>query len=345
MKTPLLITLGSTVGLFGFALSTVDRIACAPAVGESLILSTELEFRSDFEDASITIQGNEMPPEAVIQDYDESAMSGERVLTSNLRVVPGEGGERSIWLSLMEIDGEESEAAGELEIGQGVRFSRGGDSWSGAAIDEEGESLDVDAEGALSAEALFEALLPEDDVELEGTWDVELDPETAAGLILPGLGFATVVELMPDSPEDGEDDSMGRLLHAQLPEILAAMDGDLKVECQLTKLDEGRAVIQYKGEWSVALDLSEPFSEAIQVGGSADEAAPAETTAEAAIEFELAGTLVWDLEPARPVEHSLAGDWTTDLLVEAVASMDGGEIPITAEFTWSGTILSETSLE
>lgn len=190
-------------------------------------------------------------------------------------------------------------------------------------------------------------LLPAEEVEVDGTWNVEL--EALLAITMPGGNLHLMPEGEHADPEamemfEGFMDSFGTTFGDLLEGQCVCTFKGVREEAG-TRVGEVEIALEITG----SMDLRELLNQLIE---SAMAEAPAEIdvdvdigTADLSLDYEGAGTLLWNLEAGRL--HSFSLDGEVSFAVKLAASIDamGENHSIDAALEMSGEMLNEVAIQ
>lgn len=314
-------------------------IAFAPSEGASISKSFEVEMTFALEDATASMNGEEMPmgpggdvegemsytlevvdvfesmadgrPAVLLRSYDEVATTYD--------VMGDSGGE-----SMDDISGKSVRFTWNAEENTYDR------AWAG---DDEGDDEDSVLQ-TLAADLDLGALLPDGPVAEGATWEVSL--AELGSIFVPGLDFDRARE----SDMEGMDNMPVEILEP-MQEALA----EATVACRFAGMRDGRPVIAFDVSADFGFDASDAIMQSIAESGQTDfEPDVAEFAVD--ISFECAGELLWNLELGVFETFELNGEALIDVYADAEVDFGGmGAMPIEAEAELSLEMSIEASAE
>jgi hypothetical protein len=301
-----------------------DEVAFQPAKGASV--SKELTFSSTFylDDAFVSVDGQELPPEMLGSAMEEGLLFEASVSVTDEYVSTKDG---KVLDLLRTFDSLSLEAGPESAAESVEEFAELEDTTVSFLWDEDDseyiksfhesegdegllENLDVDMD--------FLALLPKDTVSDGDTWEVKGK----------GLGTIFLPGGVPASPDTDNEEAaeMTELLKEELGAQMEEAFGDFTVRCTYAgsreQGDVELGVIQFEFEGEAAIDLSEVLQTAVELQGG-DMGINADVAASLALEFEATGTLLWDLKAGHAHNFELKGEMAIQADIEADIDAQG----------------------
>lgn len=338
-----LLTLGLGALLCGAGALHDDAVTLefAPTDGAELSIDFERVFRLELDETEISVEldgesvGEQAPPDVQYEMSEtESIAFTDRFEVADGRIV---GIRRSFATigtryveSVVDPAGEEftDESDGESELEGSVvlfRWDEDEEAYE-ASFAEESEDLDEDLLEGLDAEAHLAGYLPEGEVEVGDSWEVDVSAFVSM------INLSGSLKVVQEGEEESADDSdYGQQFDENLTgEITATLQ-------ELRAGDGGRlAVISIESEMSTVITTVTEVEEGEASGTEEDEHT---------FEFELEGEIVWDLAEKRLSSVSLAGDLTLEMASEKAYSMPGRELTMSEIQSLSGSLTFEVEVE
>ncbi len=304
--------------LFAFTWSG-DDVTFEP--GEGLTVSKELSFETTFylDDLTMSVDGQEMPAEAMGGAMEEGILVNATIGVTDEYVKIAEGRALTLLRTFDELTleaGPESEAENVDEFSEledaTVQFQWDEDegeyitSYHG---DEEGdeellENLDIDMD--------LLALLPDDEVAVDDTWEIK--GEGLESIFFPG-GMPGIT-----TPDEEGAEEMAALFKEELEAQFEEAFDDFVIRCKYVgsreedEIEVGEITFDYEGQASI--DLSELIQAAIDLQAG-EMGVEADVVATIDLEFEGEGTLLWNLAAGHVASFDMKGDITVLADVEA----------------------------
>lgn len=304
--------------LFAFTWSG-DEVSFKP--GEGLTVSKELSFETTFylDDLTMSVDGQEMPPEALGGAMEEGILVNATIGVTDEYVKVAEGRALTLLRTFDELTleaGPESEAENVDEFAEledsTVLFKWDedeGEYLKSYAGDEEGdeellENLDIDMD--------LLALLPDDEVAVDDTWEIK--GEGLESIFFPG-GMPGIT-----TPDEEGAEEMAALFKEELEAQFEEAFDDFVIRCKYVgsreedEVEVGEIAFSYEGKASI--DLSEMIQAAIDLQAG-EMGVEADVVATVDLEFEGEGTMLWNLAAGHVAGFDMKGDITVLADVEA----------------------------
>ncbi len=194
------------------------------------------------------------------------------------------------------------------------------------AFDESVEDGDPDLLEELEAIADFSWYLPEGEVEVGDTWEIDVEAFRQTSSL---SGELSVVR---EGDEDDEDTDFGDQFNDNL-------SGEITGEFLEVREEDGRklAVLHITSELETSIEQTQEME--LEDGG---EGSGTETYE---FEFELEGDLLWDLDAGHAVSFTLGGDCSMTLTNEQEFIGQGHEIQIRTSQDFEGTVEYKISID
>ncbi|MEO0651563.1 MAG: hypothetical protein AAFZ65_12885 [Planctomycetota bacterium] len=340
LKPLLLVAAGGTT-----LLATSD-LYFEPSEGSELTRSFTLEMEGGLEDAEVTVMGQVQS----LEDMVEGDMETEGETTVTWEVIDSiESVERGRALVFDRVFGEflvdgdvPEDDEDEPEMPESVRFE-----WDAEAeaydvtVTEEGASDEAEATAqALLAEMDYQFLLPEGDVEDEGTWTVEVDSQRLTEMLFPGLDMLALAELMAELDDEVDSDQLDRFLEAwsdfdpvEVTLTYAGTTTDDEVECD---------VINLEFELDDTLDVGDMVMEEMD---EEDAEGMSDLVLSVAYEVEGTGRMLWHKGEHRL--HAMQADMEISVELEGSATIgdENFQLPIDGFATAAATVSASQRVE
>jgi hypothetical protein len=311
-----------TLPLFAFALKG-DQVAFAPGDGTSV--SKALTFESTFyiDDIVMSMDGEELPAEMMGEAMDEGLLISAAISVTDEYVKTAEGKVLTLLRTYDELSleaGPESEAEtvdefGELEDSTvEFKWDEEEDEFLKSYHESEGdedllENLDIDMD--------FLRLLPDDEVAVGDTWEV--DGERLETIFMPG-------GMPAGSPDEEGSEEMAELFKEEMEAQFEEAFDEFVINCKYVGSREEDGVtfgeIAFKFDGEASIDLSELIQSAIDMQG-AEMGIEADVVATIDLEFEGEGILLWNLDAGHVASFEMKGDITVLADVEADVEVMG----------------------
>ncbi len=272
-----------------------------------------LEMSAEWGDMTVSINGQELPSEALEAMRAEMPGAGEnteRVVSITL-VKQAEDGVptrvRRYWESIEREDSREEadEWKGSPLEERALLLSVDEDEVV-AEIDDDGATIDDEFLAHHQLEFACDALLPKGEVSVGETWKLD-DAQTAIV-----LGFARGPEIFGSEDEEG-DDPFEELLREAADESL-----EVTFEAYEDHAGERCAVLTFAG--TVAVESDDPGA----IFGESEDGQQGSMV----LEMEFEGRVLFDIEAGRVVELHQEFEGTLDMIMEMTEEMEGTELLI-----------------
>jgi hypothetical protein len=235
----------------------------------------------------------------------------------------------------------EMDSVSELE-GQTVVFRWNADKGEYERAFESGEG-DAELLDGLEEDMDLRVFLPDGEVDVGDTWTVPLAELRV--LVMPGgdLGFRPTDMAVDEGAMEKFEELFGGF-GERMAELL---EGDCTCTFKGTRDEGGTKVAEIEIDLGIAttLDLSEMLDQlirtALEEGGAGDMVQFSIDGADLNIDFDGAGTLLWDLAAGRAHGFSLSGDATIGIDMVVGVEAEGESQDVDASLEFSGTMLHE----
>ncbi|MFT5286228.1 MAG: hypothetical protein ACI8TQ_002396 [Planctomycetota bacterium] len=309
--------------LLAFALPA-QEIVFAPKDGLRLTKTFEFTFVSTVDDMEISMDGEPMPAppmemnttqnvSVTVTDHYTKVGEGRTLILERRFDSLGGTVELDINHPMLGDMDMEAESTSELEDTTVVFTWNEEDEAYDAAYNEDSSDGDEDLLEDLSENFDMRGLLPSGAVSVDDSWPLEA--EVLMSLLAPGGTLALIPQ---DAPAE-MDMGAGIDFSTQLGNL----DGDCSATFAGTKTsDEGTlAIIKLNFEVSSEKDITEQVAEATANSKQAEAMGMEQDiqSADASFEFELEGTLLWNIDGGH--FHSLELTGTTEAVIDAAVSI------------------------
>lgn len=188
--------------------------------------------------------------------------------------------------------------------------------------------------------------LPDSEVAVDATWTVEL--EQMMSLVMPGGDLSLTPQ---DGPDDGSMDKFKEIFSQFGEQFGELLEGECKCTFKGARDENGVRVAEIAIELDVAatMDLTEMLDKAIQAAieqsGAGEMVKFSLDTADLNLDFEGAGTLLWNLKAGRMLSFQMAGDATIEMDLAVGVEAQGQSQNVDASLKLAGSMHEEVALK